>query len=113
MLATQRSAKMDLPFKWEFPGGKVEQGEPAEESLIREIQEELDIGIKIIGNLDPQVHLYSEKAVRLIPFLCEIESGEICLKEHLAFKWLPPHELRDLDWAEADVPVVEQFINRQ
>lgn len=106
ILATQRSSTMPLPLKWEFPGGKVEPGETAEQSLIREIKEELDIDIEITGQLPSNIHAYDTKTIRLIPFTCRITYGTICLKEHQAFRWLAPHELEDLDWAEADVEVV-------
>jgi 8-oxo-dGTP diphosphatase len=110
ILATQRSASMPLPLKWEFPGGKVESGETAEESLLREIKEELDISIKITGNLSPVVHAYGVKTIRLIPFTAVILNGEINLKEHLAYCWLNANELKELDWAEADVPVLKELL---
>jgi 8-oxo-dGTP diphosphatase len=112
VLVTQRSPLMPLPLKWEFPGGKIEENETAEECLIREIKEELNIEIEITGSLRPNDHRYPDKLIRLIPFICRQKDGEIVLKEHADYKWLDVKDLLDLDWAEADLPVVEQYLNR-
>ena len=112
VLVTQRSINMLLPLKWEFPGGKIEDNETAEECLIREIKEELNIDIKITGSLSPNDHQYPDKLIRLIPFICRLKGGEIILKEHADYKWLDVKDLLDLEWAEADVPVVEQYLNK-
>lgn len=111
VLVTQRSEKMKLPLKWEFPGGKVEKGETDEDCLIREIYEELNINIVIKKKLKSNTHKYSEnKAIELIPFLCEIKDGEIKLTEHANFLWLSKSELLNLDWAEADVPILNEYL---
>lgn len=102
---------MRLPLKWEFPGGKIEPGETAQECLIREINEELGITIGITAALQPAVHDNGKQVIRLIPFQCSIISGEIKLAEHAAFLWLLPAELIGLDWAEADLPVLQDYLN--
>ena len=112
VLVTQRSALMPLPLKWEFPGGKIEDNETAEECLIREIKEELNIEIEITGSLSPNDHQYPDKLIRLIPFICRHKDVEIVLKEHADYKWLDVKDLLDLDWAEADVPIVKRYLNR-
>jgi|LakMenEpi03Aug12_release.lakeMendotaPanAssembly.Ray.scaffolds.fasta_scaffold334464_1 8-oxo-dGTP diphosphatase len=109
VLVTQRSAHMPLPLKWEFPGGKIEADETAEECLIREIKEELNIEIQITGSLPPNDHQYPDKLIRLIPFICRQKDGEIILKEHADYKWLDAKDLLDLDWAEADVGVARRL----
>jgi len=111
ILVTQRSATMPLPLKWEFPGGKIENGETAEECLIREIKEELNIEIEITGSLSPNDHQYSDKLIRLIPFICRQAGGDIALKEHAEYKWVDNKDLLDLDWAEADIPIVKEYLN--
>ncbi len=112
VLVTQRSEKMALPLKWEFPGGKIEKGETAEACLIREILEELHINIKISKQLNSNTHQYSEtKTIILIPFICELIDGEIKLTEHANFLWLSKSELSNLDWAEADVPILNEYLN--
>jgi len=113
ILVTQRSEKMDLPLKWEFPGGKIEEGETIEECLVREIFEELNIHITVGLPLQPNTHLYSNgKEIYLLPFVCEYLSGSILLTEHADFKWLKKEELSSLDWAEADIAIVQAYINQ-
>lgn len=107
ILATQRGRGAHLEGYWEFPGGKTEPGETAEECIIREIFEELEIKIMIIQKLSPVEHHYSDKSIRLHPFVCKILSGEIRLKDHAAFCWLEAGELSSLKWAEADRRIVE------
>ena len=111
ILVTQRSEKMKLPLKWEFPGGKLELGENIETCIKREIKEEINIEIDIIRKLTNNIHDYGEFQVNLIPFIAKHISGDIFLTEHNSYKLLDPSELLNLDWAEADLPIVEEFIN--
>lgn len=100
---------MSLPLKWEFPGGKIDEGESPEECLKRELHEELGIEASV-GQARPTTsHRYSSFSVTLYPFICEIISGEITLHEHGALVWLPIEELHTLDWAEADLPVIKEY----
>lgn len=110
VFVAQRSMSMRLPLKWEFPGGKVESGEQPEECLVREIAEELQVEIEILRPMLPYEHK-AEPSIRLIPFICRIKSGELKLTEHAAFLWLQPEELPALDWAAADIPVVQQYLD--
>jgi 8-oxo-dGTP diphosphatase len=112
ILAAQRSERMPLPLKWEFPGGKIDPGERAEDALRREINEELSADIRILARLEPVVHHYPGLSICLQPFHCEITGGDIVLKEHTLFCWLPVAELSALDWAEADVPVVARLMEK-
>jgi 8-oxo-dGTP diphosphatase len=111
ILVAQRSSSMRLPLKWEFPGGKTEPGENQEQCLIREIAEELDVIVEIICPLVPYEHHDADLAIRLIPFLSRIKSGEISLAEHAAYIWCKPEELPALDWADADIPVYQQYLD--
>lgn len=63
VFVAQRSSEMHPPLKWEFPGGKIEEDETAEESLIREIKEELGVDIEIIQSLVPNTHAYGDKII--------------------------------------------------
>ena len=110
ILVTQRSAGMSLPLKWEFPGGKIEKEESSEQTIVREIKEELNIEISISNKLPSVTHHYENFSIILIPFICKIEQGEIKLTEHQAFRWLNPNKLLDLDWAEADIPVARYYL---
>lgn len=109
-LVTQRSEKMKLPLKWEFPGGKLEQNESEIDCVKREIKEEINIVIKIVKKLSSSVYDYGTFKINLIPFLAEYVSGEIRLAEHKEYKLLEKAELLSLDWAEADLPIVEEFL---
>lgn len=112
VLAAQRSATMSLPLKWEFPGGKIDPGESCEECLQRELIEEMGITVKIHHTLPPFTHHYSTFTVTLYPYVCTVEQGELILHEHAAISWLPPAELYSLDWAEADLPVIEAYLEQ-
>lgn len=109
VLCTQRSETMSLPLKWEFPGGKIRSGESAEDCLQRELVEELGARITIGHALPPHTHHYETFSVTLYPFVCTIASGVITLHEHSAMIWLSSGELHTLDWAEADLPVIEEY----
>jgi 8-oxo-dGTP diphosphatase len=110
-LVVQRSEEMKLPEKWEFPGGKIEPGETEEECLIREIKEELNINIDVIQRLKPSTFHYPNQSIQLIPFIANYSEGELKLAEHKNFKWLSKEDLLHLDWAEADIPIVKEYID--
>jgi 8-oxo-dGTP diphosphatase len=110
ILVTQRSEKMKLPLKWEFPGGKLEDDESEIDCVKREIKEELNIEIDIQQKLNNSQYNYETFGINLIPFVANYISGEITLSEHKAFKWLNKSELLELDWAEADVPIVNELL---
>lgn len=96
-----------LSGKFEFPGGKTEPGEQAAAALIREIREELDMNIHPLRHLITVNHSYPDFSIRLQAWLCRCDSIEYNLKEHLSACWLPPEQLKQLDWAAADLPVVD------
>jgi len=110
VLVTQRSEKMRLPLKWEFPGGKIEPNETAEACISRELNEELNIEVEIVNKLRPCPFQYETMSINLIPFVVKMKSGQILLREHKDFKWVEIHELTRFDWAPADLPVLEQFL---
>jgi 8-oxo-dGTP diphosphatase len=110
VLAAQRSAAMSLPLKWEFPGGKIKDGELPDACLRREVNEELGIAVSVREVLTPATHHYQSFTVTLHPFRCAIESGTLTLHEHAAVLWLAPEELLTLDWAEADLPVIGAYL---
>jgi 8-oxo-dGTP diphosphatase len=111
ILVTQRSDIMKLPLKWEFPGGKLEVSETEQECIIREIKEELNLNIEIIGKLSCSVFDYGSFNINLIPFISNYKSGEIVLSEHKDFKWMKKSDLSSLDWAEADLPILKEFLS--
>jgi 8-oxo-dGTP diphosphatase len=112
VLAAQRSEKMSLPLKWEFPGGKLVEGESEIACLQRELLEELNISVSIKERLSVSVHDYGNFVISLIPFLVEYIGGEIVLLEHERVGWFTMEELRALDWAPADIPVLDEVLRR-
>ena len=110
VLVVQRGEYTDHPMKWEFPGGKVDDGESFEECILREIKEELSIDIVICGALPAIEHDYTSKSVRLIPFICDTLDEMPFLSEHVDFKWINPECLLSVDFSEADIAVAENYL---
>ncbi|MBN3521925.1 (deoxy)nucleoside triphosphate pyrophosphohydrolase [Algoriphagus lutimaris] len=111
VLVAKRSSSMSQPGMWEFPGGKLEEGESLEESLIREIKEELGIEISVGSQLTVSKFTYSEeKIVELTPFICAWESGDIRVLEHERVVWMEIGDLSVLNWAPADIPVFNELL---
>lgn len=96
--------------KYEFPGGKIEKGETKKEALKRELFEELNITTDIKSFFLTVVHEYPDFELTMHSFICEVETKELILKEHIAQEWLTINELEKLDWAAADIPIVEKLI---
>lgn len=110
VLCALRSQYMKMPLKWEFPGGKVEKGESPEESLIREIHEELGISIQVLRPFTTVSHAYPDFSIQLIPFSCTIREGLPQAREHAELRWVHLSKLKELDWAEADLPLVDEIL---
>ena len=110
ILTAQRSMTTNLPLKWEFPGGKIEMGETPEQCLIREMKEELDVEITVDRGLTPTTHAYPDFTVTLYPFTCHLRAGAITMNEHHALRWIAPGQMGELDWAEADLPVLDEYL---
>lgn len=101
-MLTQRGGQSKHTFQWEFPGGKVNPDETEEQSIHREIREELEIDIEIVEKLTPVIYDYGFKKIRLIPFLCYLKNGKIVLNEHVDFEWLDLADLKRKNISEAD-----------
>lgn len=112
VLVTQRSERMSHPLKWEFPGGKVKQGETARKCIEREIREELGIEVMVKKRLPSLSHAYPSRVIRLIPFICEQAGGTLNLAEHSSSRWVPLDRLDEVDWLDADRELV-RVLGRQ
>lgn len=111
LLVVQRGAASDHPFRWEFPGGKLDEGESEEDCIIREIREELSIDIVICHRLKVAEYDYGHKQIRLIPFVCDTLDDLPLLTEHIDFKWVKPSDLAKVDFCEADMIVAADYLN--
>lgn len=102
ILAVQRGPESSHAWKWEFPGGKVYPQETAEQCIVREIEEELGIGIEILAPLLSVEFDYGKGGICLKPFVCKAISGEMILTEHTALQWFLLDQWAEIDWLEAD-----------
>lgn len=109
ILCALRSPKMSLPNLWEFPGGKIEPNESPEQSLVREIEEELGCRIEVHAHIETTLHEYEAIHVELATYRSEIVAGQPVAKEHAELRWVPIPHLEQLDWAPADIPAVQKI----
>ncbi|WP_134088502.1 (deoxy)nucleoside triphosphate pyrophosphohydrolase [Olivibacter sp. XZL3] len=110
VLICQRSEKMRLPLKWEFPGGKVESGESLAHCIVREIKEELLIDIRVLEAYTPVTHSYPDGTLTLYPFVCLFIGGDLRPTEHAQAIWVAIDDLLQYDWADADIPIVKELL---
>lgn len=108
VFATQRGYG-EFKDGWEFPGGKIEEGETPQEALVREIKEELDVDIEVGELLDVVEYDYPQFHLSMDCFICKIKSGELVLKEHEAAKWLTKDTLDSVEWLPADQGLIEKI----
>ncbi len=111
IFATQRGYG-EFKGGWEFPGGKIEEGETPQEALKREIMEELDTEIKVGGLIDTIEYDYPAFHLSMDCFWSEVISGDLVLKEHEAAKWLKREELNSVEWLPADVTLIDKIAER-
>ena len=108
IFATQRGYG-DFKGGWEFPGGKIEEGETPQEALVREIREELETEISVGELIDTIEYDYPTFHLSMDCFWAEIVSGDLVLKEHEAAKWLKKDELNSVEGLPADVTLIEKI----
>lgn len=108
IFATQRGYG-DFKGGWEFPGGKIEEGETPQEALKREIMEELDTEISVGELINTVEYDYPTFHLSMDCFWCEIVKGDLVLKEHEAAKWVTKEQLNSVEWLPADIKLVENI----
>jgi 8-oxo-dGTP diphosphatase len=102
-----------LSLKFEFPGGKIEIGETKEDALTREIKEELEMNIEIQKEFLTVFFDYPDFKITMHSFICICKSDVFKLNEHVDYVWLLNTELSKLDWAGADIPIVEKLSSQK
>ncbi len=107
IFATQRGYG-EFKDGWEFPGGKIEDGETPEEAIVREIKEELDTLIRVEKYVDTIEYDYPEFHLSMDCFLCSIVEGDLVLKEHEAARWLTGETIDSVDWLPADITILDK-----
>ena len=108
IFATQRGYG-EYKDGWEFPGGKIEEGETPENALVREIKEELDAEIVVEDLIDTIEYDYPTFHLSMDCFFCKLLSGNLVLKEHEAAKWLTKEQLDSVDWLPADIMLIDKL----
>ena len=105
----QRKANKRLPGKWEFPGGKIEQGETPEKCLARELAEELNIDVEVGDYMGESIFRYDFGVVKILFYRVFWNGEDIISKDHQAVKWASMDQLSQYDFAPADIPFVEKL----
>ena len=113
ILVVRNGPESDHPYQWEFPGGKINNGETPGECISREIMEELGISIRILKKMHVVQWDYGFKKIELIPFLCAIKTGDIKLTEHVQFLWKDFESLPGVDLSEADCELIKLPANKK
>lgn len=109
LLITERLPDSHLPGMWEFPGGKREPGESIRDCLVRELREELNIGVFVGELLETIVYDYPEKTVCLKFFKCRYDGGDIQALGCRRFEWVTPDELRNYRFPPANQPLMKKL----
>ena len=109
VLLTRRAEGQHLAGMWEFPGGKLEEGESPEEALVRECREECGIEVDVVGILDVTHQRYPEKNVLLLFYRCELRSGEVRHLQVADHAWVAPGDLDEYPLPPADERVVARI----
>lgn len=110
VLICRRKPNRSLGGFWEFPGGKIEDGEKNEESLCRELMEELGMEVVVLDFFKSQFHNYDSFKIELIAYRCNFIRASFDLSDHDAYEWVGILDLNKWKLAPADIPIAEELI---
>ena len=110
ILIARRKEGKHLEFKWEYPGGKVDNDENEKESLKRELKEELDISVSIDDYITESFYEYDKAKINLKAYFVKNYSGTIKLTDHDKINWIKIDELNNYEFARADIPINNYLI---
>lgn len=106
----QRADDDPLAGLWEFPGGKVEEGESPQQSLAREMQEEFCIDVEVVEFFASSLFAYEKGTIRLLAYFCQWVAGELWPQVHSDHAWVEVNEMADYTFAPADRPLVDKLV---
>ncbi len=112
VLIAKRKPERHLPGCWEFPGGKIDAGETAEECIVRELREEFTVETTVVKFLAETHHKYETVTIQLFGFIMKWVSGEFQLIDHDEIAWVEPAEIRNYNLAPADFPLLEAYLQQ-
>lgn len=110
VLICRRKQEKSLGGYWEFPGGKVEESESHEESLLRELIEELNLKVEIKQHFFDTIHHYDKGAIELISFICSTTGNVVESTDHDQLEWIKVSDLLNWKLAPADIPIAQVLI---
>lgn len=108
LFIAKRPDKGEVGLKWEFPGGKIEPGETMEAAIKREIREELSATIEVSKKITTVKHQYNSFHLTMHIFLCSLFGNDPVISEHVDSCWIDKNQLKDFDWAPADLKILDQ-----
>ena len=109
LIAKRKTGDKLFAGLWEFPGGKVEEGETPEECMARELKEELEIEVEVVEFITSNKHKYPHGYFELIAYRVKYISGEIVLNDHDDFKWVTIDEMDSFEFPPADIPIIKKL----
>ena len=110
ILCAQKASHDNDAYRWEFPGGKVEENESFTDALKREIKEELNLSVKVHSLIVETVYVTEKRTIVLKAFSASIESGRLVENVHHQVKWININKLVELDWLDADQEILGEII---
>ena len=109
LIAKRKTGDKLFAGLWEFPGGKVEEGETPEECMARELKEELDIEVEVGELITSNKHKYPHGIFELLAYRVKHVSGEMVLNDHEEIKWVTADEMSNYEFPPADLPIIKEL----